>query len=193
MLAIRYVADSRDPKPGAFDLVGALLSIGALTTLVYGIIEAPSHGWLAPATLGCFSVAAALASAFLVWERRVAEPMLDLAYFREPRFGIASVAISLAFFSLFGAAFAVTQYLQLAHGYSALQAGAGMLPIALGLIVGAGSGTKLNARFGTKRVVAAGPRRSRAWSRRRRCSGLPRRRTGRSGSGSSGSRSRWAG
>jgi EmrB/QacA subfamily drug resistance transporter len=155
-LGLRYVPESRDPNPGSFDLAGAALSIVALVTFVYGIIEAPGRGWLDPVTLGCFAAAALVAVVFVVWELRAREPMLDLSYFKEPRFGVASIAISLAFFSLFGAAFATTLYLQFAHGYSALQAGAAMAPLALGLIVGAGSGAKLSARLGTTRVVAAG-------------------------------------
>ena len=155
-LGLRYVPESRDPNPGSFDLAGATLSVVALVTFVYGIIEAPGRGWLDPVTLGCFGAAGLVAVAFVAWELRAREPMLDLSYFKEPRFGVASVAISLAFFSLFGAAFATTLYLQFAHGYSALQAGAAMAPLALGLIVGAGSGAKLSARLGTTRVVAAG-------------------------------------
>jgi MFS family permease len=50
----------------------------------------------------------------------------------------------------------MTQYLQDAHGYSALQAGAAMVPLALGLVMGAGSSTKLVPRFGSARVVTAG-------------------------------------
>src|SRR6185295_1940576 len=45
LIGIRLVPDSRDPKPGAFDLLGAGLSIGSLVTLVYAIIEAPERGW----------------------------------------------------------------------------------------------------------------------------------------------------
>ena len=156
VLGFRLVPESRDPHPGSFDLAGAGLSIAALTALVYGVIEAPARGWLDPVTLGCFAAAAVLAAAFARWELRTDDPMLDLSYFREPRFAIASLALSVAFFSLFGAAFAATQYLQFAHGYSALAAGAGMAPLALGLVMGAGSGEKLSSRFGTKRVVAAG-------------------------------------
>jgi EmrB/QacA subfamily drug resistance transporter len=156
LLGLRFVPESRDPHPGSFDLPGAALSIVALVTFVYAIIEAPARGWLDALTLGCFGVAALVAVAFVAWELRAREPMLDLSYFREPRFGVASVAISLAFFSLFGAAFATTLYLQFAHGYAALPAGAAMSPLAVGLIVGAGSGAKLSARLGTTRVVAAG-------------------------------------
>jgi hypothetical protein len=61
-----------------------------------------------------------------------------------------------AFFALLGAIFAMTQYLQFAHGYSAIEAGALMSPIALGLMMGAGSSSKAVRRLGISRVVAAG-------------------------------------
>jgi EmrB/QacA subfamily drug resistance transporter len=155
-LALRLVPESRDPKPGRFDVPGALLSTGALVSLVYGVIEAPEQGWLDPVTLGAFGVAGLLGLAFFAWEQHTPEPMLDLSYFRRARFAVGSIALSLASFSLMGAAFSLTQFLQSAHGYSALEAGAAMTPLALGLLVGAGTGEKLDQRFGSKKVVAAG-------------------------------------
>jgi MFS transporter, DHA2 family, multidrug resistance protein len=157
MLAgVVLVPESRDPKPGAFDLLGAALSIGALVTLVFGVIEAPEQGWTHPLTLGCFGVAAVLAAAFVTWELHTPEPMLNLRFFRNPRFSIASAGISIAFFSLFGAIFALTQFMQYAKGYTALEAGAAMIPLAFGLVLGAVSSIKLTARLGTHKVVAAG-------------------------------------
>ncbi len=97
-----------------------------------------------------------LIAAFARWELRTPDPMLNLSFFRNPRFSVASGAISIAFFSLFGAIFALTQYLQDAKGYSALEAGAAMVPLALGLVMGAGSSIKLVERLGTTRVVTAG-------------------------------------
>jgi len=82
--------------------------------------------------------------------------MLNLSFLRNPRFGLGSLAISMASFSLFGAIFAMTQFLQDAHGYSALEAGAAMVPIAAGLVVGAVSSIKLVGRFGTAKIVMAG-------------------------------------
>ena len=99
------------------------------------------------------------------WELHTPEPLLNLSFFRNPRFTVASAAISIAFFSLFGAIFAVTQFLQDAHGYSALEAGAAMVPLAFGLVIGAVSSIRLVARFGTTRVVAAGLLASAATSR----------------------------
>src|SRR3954454_16645578 len=156
LLGFRFVPESRDPEPGAFDVPGASLSIAALGTLVYGIIEAPSRGWGSPLILGCFAAAAALGYGFVKWELRTPEPMLNLSFLRNPRFAMGSMAISLASFSLFGAIFAMTQFLQDAHGYSALQAGAAMVPLAFGLVIGATSSIKLVGRFGTTKIVFAG-------------------------------------
>jgi EmrB/QacA subfamily drug resistance transporter len=156
VLGVVLVPNSRDPQPGAFDLVGAALSVATLGTLVYGIIEAPNAGWGDPLILSCFGAATVLATAFVRWELRTPSPMLNLAFFRNPRFSVASAGIGIASFSLLGAIFAMTQYLQDAHGYSALQAGAAMVPLALGLVMGAGSSTKLVPRFGSARVVTAG-------------------------------------
>src|SRR5665647_3528936 len=97
-----------------------------------------------------------LGAAFIAWERRVASPMLNLTYFRNPRFSLGSLSISVIFFSLMAAIFGLTQYLQFAHGYSALKAGATMIPLAIGLMLSATTSSRLVTRFGTKRVVAVG-------------------------------------
>ena len=153
---MRVVPDSRDPNPGRFDVPGALLSIGALVALIYAVIEAPDKGWLDPAILGAFGGALALGVAFVAWELRTAAPMLDLSLFRNPRFSIGSLSISLAFFSLFGAIFALTQFLQFAKDYSPLEAGAAMVPLAFGLMLGATRSARAAELVGTRRVVAAG-------------------------------------
>jgi EmrB/QacA subfamily drug resistance transporter len=155
-LGFRYVPESRDPQPGRFDLLGVGLSIATLVSLVYGIIEAPEVGWTDAQTLGCMGLAVMFGSAFVAWELHVKEPMLNLTFFRDPRFSVASMGISLASFALFGAIFATTQFLQDAMGYSALEAGAAMVPVALGLVVGAGTAIKAVERLGSANVVTAG-------------------------------------
>jgi MFS transporter, DHA2 family, multidrug resistance protein len=153
---IRYVPDSRDPNPGRFDVPGALLSIGALVALIYAVIEAPERGWLDPVILGASGGALALGAVFVAWELSSEEPMLDLSLFRNPRFSFGSLSVSLAFFSLFGGIFALTQFLQFAKDYSPLEAGAAMVPLAFGLMLGATRSPTLAERFGTTRVVAGG-------------------------------------
>src|SRR5919107_1913842 len=94
----KLVPESRDPRPGAFDLAGAGLSVAALVALVYGIIEATPRGWDDPLVLGCFGAALVLGVVFAGWERRVESPMLPLGFFGNPRFSVASLSIGLVFF-----------------------------------------------------------------------------------------------
>ena len=156
LLGLRLVPESRDPKPGAFDVVGAVLSTAGFSVLVYAVIEAPAEGWTSGVILGLLAGAVALIVAFVQWERRVSQPMLDLGFFRNPRFSVGTLAVSVAFFSLLGGIFALTQYLQFAHGYSAIEAGAIMTPLAVGLVMGAGSSNRAVARIGIGPVVASG-------------------------------------
>ena len=156
LLGMRYVPESRDPRPGSFDLLGAGLSTAGFSILVYAIIEAPELGWTSGLVLGLLTLSASLLTAFFLWERRIDEPMLDLGFFRSARFSVGTAAVSVAFFALLGGIFALTQYLQFAHGYSAIEAGAVMSPMALGLMLGAGSSSKAVRKLGTARVVAAG-------------------------------------
>jgi EmrB/QacA subfamily drug resistance transporter len=150
------VPESRDERAPALDIPGAILSISAVSTLVYAIIEAPGHGWTEPRTLATFAIAIALFGAFFWRETATDHPMLDLAFFRNPRFSLGAGAIGLTFFGLFGAIFAMTQYLQFVHGYTALEAGVRLVPMALGVMVGAGSSNKTVTLVGTTRIVTAG-------------------------------------
>ena len=149
------VRESKDPASEPLDPVGAALSIAGLVSLVYAIIEAPGRGWSDPVIVAAFAAAAVLLVAFVVWELRVAHPMLDMGFFRDPRFSAASGAITLVFFALFGSIFLLTQHLQFVLGYSPLEAGVRILPIAA-LIVTAPVSARVVEHVGTKLVVAAG-------------------------------------
>ena len=98
--------------------MGAVLSIVGLVSLVYGIIEAPSHGWTSPQTLGTLTFAAVVLAAFAIWELRSDHPMLDVTFFENRRFTAANISIVLVFFALFGSLFFLTQYLQFVLGYT---------------------------------------------------------------------------
>jgi EmrB/QacA subfamily drug resistance transporter len=149
------VPNSRDPSATPLDPTGAALSVAVLVTLVYGIIQAPEDGWTDPRILGAFAVAAVLAVVFIWWERRVGHPMLPMEFFGNPRFSAASGAIAMAFFALFGSVFLLTQHLQVVLGYTPLQTGVRVLPVAV-LVVAAPLAARLTERVGTKLVVAAG-------------------------------------
>jgi EmrB/QacA subfamily drug resistance transporter len=150
------VPNSRDADAPALDPVGAGLSIVGLVSLVYGIIEAPGKGWTSPTIIGSLAVAAVVLTAFVLWELHSDHPMLNVQFFKNPRFTAANMSITLVFFALFGSVFFLTQYLQFVLGYSALQAGLRLVPMALVLMVVAPLAGQLVAKVGTKALVATG-------------------------------------
>jgi EmrB/QacA subfamily drug resistance transporter len=150
------VPTSRDPHAPRTDGVGFALSTAAIALLIFTIIEAPDHGWGSARSVAGFAAGALLLVAFIAWERRTREPMLDVGLFRNPRFAAASASVTIAFFALFGFIFLITQFFQFFKGYSPLSAGIHLLPVATAVGVSSVLGTKLAVRFGTKVVVAAG-------------------------------------
>jgi Na+/melibiose symporter-like transporter len=82
--------------------------------------------------------------------------MLNVGFFKNPRFTAASLSITLVFFALFGSIFFLTQYMQFVLGYTPLQAGLRLAPMALVLLVAAPVAGQLVARVGTKALVAVG-------------------------------------
>jgi Na+/melibiose symporter-like transporter len=133
-----------------------VLSITTLSILVFAIIEAPSRGWLDPVVLGAFFTSAVLGTLFIWQELRSDHAMLNLDFFKNPRFSAGSGAITTTFFAMFGVIFILTQYLQFVHGYTALQAGIRISPFAIGMMVGAANSHRLVRKLGTNKVVAGG-------------------------------------
>lgn len=150
------IPNSKDPAPLRLDPLGALLSITGLVTLVWAIIEAPDRGWTDNVTLAAFAVAAALLVSFGVHEKRSDHPMLDVNFFRNPRFSAASGAITMTFFAMFGTLFLFTQYMQFVLGYSPLATGVRFMPMAAVMMVVAPSSARIVEKVGTKAVVASG-------------------------------------
>ena len=153
---IAAVPESRDREAPGLDWTGLFSSIVAIGALVFTIIEAPEWGWTDPRTLLGFLVAAVSLAAFVWWELRIDHPMLPVRIFENLRFSAASVAITSAFFALFGFIFLITQYFQLVRGYGPLEAGLRTLPVATAIAVSSVLSPKIVERVGTTRVVAAG-------------------------------------
>lgn len=151
-----FVPESKDRHTPRLDRIGLVLSITSIGALVFTIIEAPEYGWLSPTTLIGFTVAAALVGSFVVWELRVAHPLLPVRIFENLRFSAASVSVTSAFFALFGFVFLITQYFQLIRGYTPLQAGVRTLPVAFSIALASVLSPLMVHRIGTKLVVAGG-------------------------------------
>jgi EmrB/QacA subfamily drug resistance transporter len=154
--ALWLVPESRDPESPKIDLAGTVLSIAGLTAIVWGLIEAPERGWTSPVIVGAFAAGAAIVAAFIAWERHTDHPMLDVTVFRNLRFSAASLAIAFTFFALMGVMYFLTQYMQTVLGFTALETGIRVLPIAGGMVLASKVSVALSQRLGTKLVVAGG-------------------------------------
>jgi EmrB/QacA subfamily drug resistance transporter len=150
------IPDSRDPSAPKLDPVGAVLSIAGLASVLWAIIEAPAHGWTSTPIVAVFVAGVAILAGFVAWELHTSSPMLNMAFFKNPRFTAASIAITMTFLALFGSLFIMTQYLQAVLGYTPLEAGAVLLPQAVVVMIIAPLSSKRVQQFGNKRVVAVG-------------------------------------
>ncbi|MEU9126647.1 MFS transporter [Kitasatospora sp. NPDC048540] len=151
------VPNSKDPAPGRLDPVGVLLSIIGLVALIYGIIKGgeladftDAAAWV-PILIGLLALAA-----FVVFEKRTTHPALDITWFRNKVFSASVVVIGVIFFALMGVSFFGVFYTQSVRGYSALQAGLLMLPLAGAQMVFAPRARLVVDRFGVRATCAAG-------------------------------------
>lgn len=154
--AMWLVPNSKNPDAAAPDPLGGVLSILGMSLLLWGIIEAPTRTWASPLVLGAVAAAIVTLGTFLWWEQRSRHPMLDVRLFRNRRFSVAIGAMAMVVFALMGVLFLLTQYLQFSLGYTALQTGVRIMPMAAVLLVVAPLSTLLVRWTNTKVVVAAG-------------------------------------
>ncbi|MFJ8477561.1 MFS transporter [Kitasatospora sp. NPDC094011] len=155
LLAPLYINES-ERHPGRFDLTGAFTATGGMVSLVYGFIRASDHGWTDPVTLTAFSLAVVLLAAFLMNERRVAQPITPLHLFRERnRSGAYGLMLCVAatMFSIF---FFITLFVQNVLGFSPLRAGFAFLPISVAIIAAAQFAARNQLRWGPKPFLVAG-------------------------------------
>lgn len=156
VLSARIVPTSKDPNGHPLDLVGAALAVAGLVSLVFAVIEGPEKGWLGGVTVGAFVAAIVFLVGFVRYEVRKENPMLDPRLFRVPGFGAGSAAVTLAFFSIFGMFFLLTQYLQFVKGYSPLGAGLRVIPNAVAMMAVAPQAPKLVPHLGVRRMMRLG-------------------------------------
>jgi EmrB/QacA subfamily drug resistance transporter len=148
--------DRRRAVRGSFDLLGSLLGTAGLLVLVYALVEAPDDGWGSATTIGGLVAAVALLVAFVLNERRVRQPLMPLSIFKVRGLAAADLTQLLAFAGFLAMFFFVTLYLQTVLGYSPVETGLAYLPVCVGAGLGAGLGSQLIARTGTRPLTVGG-------------------------------------
>jgi MFS family permease len=138
------------------DLGGILLSAGGLALLTYGVIGAGSRGWGDSTALAEMLAGALALTGFVLWERLVAAPLVDLRLFRSRAFAWGSGLSSIVSFVMFGLLFAVPLYFQVVRGTNAQGSGIRLLPLIAGLLVGGAVADRLAARAGVRAIAALG-------------------------------------
>jgi EmrB/QacA subfamily drug resistance transporter len=155
VIALR-VLPAQAPARGRLDLGGALIAVGSLVALIYGLVEAPDAGWASAQTLALLAAAAVGLAAFVLVEARVREPLVALGIFRRRPTVVALVLMIAGMGTVLSTFFFLTLYLQHVLGHSALRTGLEFLPGAVLLLVAAHASGHLVPRFGVKPVLVAG-------------------------------------
>ncbi|WP_433467250.1 MFS transporter [Spirillospora sp. CA-128828] len=148
--------ETKDPSAPRVDGFGALLSMAGIVALVYGVIEAPVRGWGEAVVLVAFALAAVLLAGFVLWERRAAEPMMDMGLFRDPGFVWAMVAAITANLMMAGVLFVLPQYLEAVQGNDVFGTGLRLIPMLLGLLAGGIVTDRIAPRSGHKPILVTG-------------------------------------
>ena len=151
-----WVPKTRNELGMRLDPGGAAISIIAMTSAAFGLIEAPDKGWGSATTVGAFCISALAVLAFILWERRTSDPMIDLALFRRAPFSAGSAGMMLMYVAIFGMMFLMAQYLQLVRNAGPLDAAIRMTPFAFSVLLVGPITPKLVHRFGSRVVIGMG-------------------------------------
>jgi len=157
LLAPVLIAESRgELERRSFDLPGAVTITAGLSALVYALVRATAVGWGSIQTIGVLTAAAALLIAFVVIERHTNAPLVPFAFFRNLNVSAANATMFATGAAIIGLFYFLSLYLQKVLGYSAIKAGTSQLPLAVGIILAAGTASPLVARAGTRKVLITG-------------------------------------
>ncbi|WP_107660043.1 MFS transporter [Nocardia suismassiliense] len=150
------VKDVPTPRTGGYDVPGAVTVTLGLIAIVYGFSRAADDGWLAGSTLGLLVAGTALLIAFVVIERRSANPLLPLHIPGEINRGGAFLAALLVPIAMFAMFLFLSYYFQITLGYSSLKAGFAFLPFPAGIAISAGITSALLPKIGPRPLMVAG-------------------------------------
>ncbi len=156
LFAFAVLREHTEETAGSFDLPGFVFSGAGLALVLFGLSQAPSHGW-GSTTVVATGLAGILSfAAMVIIELRTPNPMLDLRLFSDRMFRSSSMALFLAAAGLLGLLFLLPLYLQQLRGLSAFQAGLTTFPQAIGMGIFLQVTSRIYPRVGPRRMMAFG-------------------------------------
>ncbi|WP_406840626.1 MFS transporter [Streptomyces sp. AHU1] len=149
-------APAAEEKQGSFDLLGTVLSATGITALVYGTILQPTKGWSDVQVTGSLIAGVVLLVGFVLHQRRIPHPLVDLKLFGDHRFGWGALIAVFVQFAVVGILFVLPQYLQGVLGADAFGTGLRLLPMIGGLMGAAALSDGLVSKLGSRTVIPIG-------------------------------------
>jgi EmrB/QacA subfamily drug resistance transporter len=151
LLCLRFIPrDAAQENTERFDLLGGLTFTGGLVALLLGLNQGHAWGWTSPALLALLIAAVLLLSAFVIVERRVPYPMLDLSLFQRPLFSIATASAVLNYICVYSITFLMPFYLIQGRGLDTARAGLLLTAQPLIMAVAAPLSGTLSDRIGSR-------------------------------------------
>ena len=152
------IPESRDESADSrLDYVGVALAAVSVGAIVFALVQVPVAGWNSAGVLWSGIVGLALVPVFLLWERRVASPVLPLGMFANRNLSVANVVTLFVYAGLYGMFFYVPLYIQSSLGASATESGAVFIPITILLFFISPYAGRLNDRYGPRWLMCFGP------------------------------------
>jgi EmrB/QacA subfamily drug resistance transporter len=156
LVAAIYLREEKQEQPGRFDVPGFVLSGAGLSTLLYALAEAGSHGFGNAIVLSFGFAGIALLAAFAAVELRTPEPMIDIRLLGNKLFRAMNTVQLLGYGGMMGALFLLPLLLQAQMGLSPFQSGLTTFPQAIGVVAMAQVTGRLYGHVGPRRLMMAG-------------------------------------
>ncbi|MGQ4513611.1 MFS transporter [Streptomyces sp. DW26H14] len=155
LVGLKLLPESRNPRPGPWDVPSVLLSLIGVIGVVYAVKEAAAHGFGGGVAATALTGIAAL-TWFVRRQLRLPVPLLDMRLFQHRGFRGAVLADLLTILGLSGLVFFLSQYLQLVQGRDPLEAGLAEIPAAVGAVATGLVAGRAARRFSVRAVVSGG-------------------------------------